>query len=612
VSEVLQQAAAKARKGVAQLPHIGRALRLVFRAAPRTTVLWMALLVVQGLLPVAIVYLTRDLVDSLVAAVHAGAGVAGAGRTLLLAGLMAGALLATELLRAALRWVRTAEAEVVRDKIAGLLHEKAAAADLAYYESPEYFDKLYYIHWDVQHRPVALMENVGGLVQNLLTLAAMVAVLLRFGIVIPLALLLSTLPALAAVVRYAIREHAWRVRATPEDRRAAYFDWLLTSREAAAEMRLFSLGEHFRARFQEVRARLRRERLQLARAEGRTGLIAGGSGLVVTGAALGWMVWRALQRLVTLGEVAMFYQAFSQGQQLMRSLLDNVGQIYGNSLFLENLFAFLELEPGVRDPEQPHPPPPTPAVGLRFRGVTFAYPGAARPALAEFDLDVPAGQVLAVVGANGAGKSTLIKLACRFYDPQRGSIEVGGVDVRELRQEELRRLFTVLFQEPVHFNATMRENVALSRLAGGGQDVEAAARAAGADAAAGRVPHGYDTLLGRWFAGGTELSVGEWQRVALARAFYRAAPIVMLDEPTGAMDSWAENDWMERFRALVRGRTALIITHRFTTAMRADVVHVMHEGRIVESGTHRELIVRGGRYAESWEAQMRAARGGPK
>ena len=595
----------KLRRWLAEAPHLGTALRLVWRAAPRLTAAWAALLAVQGLLPVAIVYLTRALVDSLVAAVRAGEGAAGAGRTLLLAGLMAGALVATELLRAAVRWVRAAQSEVVRDHISGLLHERAIAADLAYYESPAYFDQLYYIRWDVQHRPVALMESVGGMLQNLLTLAAMFAVLLRFGVWMPLALVASTLPALFAVLRYAVREHAWRERAAPEERGAGYFDWLLTSREAAAEVRLFSLGEHFRARFQEVRARLRRERLELARDEGLTGLVAAGTGLVVTGAALAWMVWRALLRRVSLGEVAMFYQAFSQGQQLMRSLLDNVGQIYSNTLFLGNLFAFLELKPAISDPAAPRPAPVRPPVGLRFRDVTFTYPGSERPALSGFNLDVPAGRVVAVVGANGAGKSTLIKLACRLYDPQGGAVEVNGVDVRELRQGDVRRLFTVLFQEPVHFNATLRDNVTIGDLAARGGDAAEAARAAGADATVARLPQGYDTLLGRWFAGGTELSVGEWQRVALARAYFRDAPIVLLDEPTSAMDSWAENAWLDRFRALVAGRTSLIISHRFTTAMRADVIHVMEDGRVVESGTHAELLARGGRYAASWNAQMR-------
>jgi len=216
------------------------------------------------------------------------------------------------------------------------------------------------------------------------------------------------------------------------------------------------------------------------------------------------------------------------------------------------------------------------------------------------------------VGANGAGKSTLLKLLCRFYDPQQGSIELNGVDVRELPLESLRAHVAVLFQEPVHYNASVAENIALHpSIAATRAEIEAAARAAGADGLIARLPKGYETLLGKWFEGGVELSTGEWQRLALARAFMRRAPLIILDEPTSAMDSWAESDWLKRFRALAAGRTAMIVTHRFTTAMQADVIHVMREGRVAEFGTHAQLLQRGGAYAQSWRAQMRAEQGAP-
>jgi ATP-binding cassette subfamily B protein len=303
----------------------------------------------------------------------------------------------------------------------------------------------------------------------------------------------------------------------------------------------------------------------------------------------------------------MFYQAFSEGQRLTRSLLESVAQIYTNSLFLGTLFEFLALQPRVVERPGGARPAPSLREGVRFRGVAFAYPGSERPVLQGFDLELEAGRVAAVVGANGAGKSTLIKLLCRLYDPQEGRIEFDGTDVRELPLQELRRMISVLFQEPVRYNMTLGENVTLADLRAAVKEtaLRAASAAAGADEIAQHLPAGYETPLGTWFAGGMELSVGEWQRVALARSFFRQAPLILLDEPTSAMDSWAENDWMARFRRLATGRTALIITHRFTTAMRADVIHVMEEGQIIESGTHAELVARGGKYAASWNAQMR-------
>jgi ATP-binding cassette subfamily B protein len=238
--------------------------------------------------------------------------------------------------------------------------------------------------------------------------------------------------------------------------------------------------------------------------------------------------------------------------------------------------------------------------------ITFGYPNSPRTALSEFNLTIPAGMVVAIVGENGAGKSTLLKLLNRFYDPDQGSITWDGVDLRQVRLDDLRRRITVLFQQPVPYHETVADNIALGDLSAGlsRAQIENAAMQAGADTIVSRLPAGYDTLLSKWF-GQTDLSVGEWQRVALARAFVRQADLIILDEPTSAMDSWAEMAWMERFRTLVDGRTALIITHRFTTAMQADIIHVMAEGRIIESGTHAELLAMDGQYAWSWRAQMR-------
>jgi len=599
----------KARKGLAQLPFLWRALGLVWAAAPRLTLVWIVVTVLAGLLPVASVFLTRALVDSLVAALGAGAGWERARGPLLLAGAAAGVLLLTEVLAAVSRWIQTAQSEVVRDHMSSLLQSKAMAADLEYYESPQYFDQLHLIRHDVHQRPLALLRSVGGMFQHLLTLVSMLVVLARFGLGVPILLVVSTVPAVLALTRYMVREYTWRLRTLPEERRATYFDYVLTSAENAAEVRLFGLGSHFQAIFRAVRAKLRGERLKLARDEGLTGLAAGMLGLAVTGGALAWMVWQALEGRFSLGSLAMFYQAFSQGQKLMGSLLENLSQIYLNSLFLGNFFDFMTLESRVVSPPAPVPLPAGRAPAIRFRGVTFRYPGSDRTALERFDFDVEAGSIAAIVGANGAGKSTLIKLICRLYDPEDGIVEVGGIDVRSLDVDALRRAIAVLFQQHSRWALTLRENIALGNLARprDAGTVEAAAQAAGADEPAMRLPRGYDTLLSKWFAGGAELSVGEWQRVALARAVFRDAPIVLLDEPTSAMDSWAEAEWLDRFRALVEGRTALIVTHRFTTAMRADVIHVMHAGQLVESGTHAELLAAGGRYATSWRAQMRHA-----
>ena len=331
--------------------------------------------------------------------------------------------------------------------------------------------------------------------------------------------------------------------------------------------------------------------------------------LLITGGAMGWMLWRTVNGQATMGDLALFYQAFNQGQRLMRSLLENVGQMYSSTLFLGDLFDFFGLQPKVTDPEEPVALPELLEDGITFTGVTFSYPESASPVLDQSGLEIGAGRITAIVGANGAGKSTLVKLICRLYDPAAGQVLFDGIDLRDAPVSEVRKMITVLFQDPVRFNATVGENIGMGDLSINEKidDIESAARASGADAIIARLPDGYDTQLGRWFEGSTDLSGGEWQRIALARAFLRKSPIIILDEPTSSMDSWSEMDWLKRFRKLASGRTAILIAHRFTTAMQADVIHVMDKGRVVESGSHDELVNLDGLYASSWRKQVQGS-----
>ena len=597
----------KLRKAMAQLPYLPRALKLVWLVARRWTIVWIALLIVQGLLPAATVYLTKLVVDGVVASVRNGSSWPNVRHVLLVLLLLGGILLLMEIVRNAINWVRTVQAELLQDHITSLIHEKSVTADLAFYELSDYYDHLHRARTEARYRPVALLGNLGALLQNAITLVAMGAILIPLGPWLALALLVSTLPAFYVVVHYALAEYQWRQRTTTDDRRAWYYDWIMTTAEAAAELRLFGLGGYFQRNYQGLRQRLRGERLQLMRRQGIAELGASLIALVIIGAALGWMVWKALHGLVTLGELALIYAAFNQGQGLMRTLLENAGQLYGNSLFLGNLFEFLALKPLVTDGRGRKVNDVR--VGIEFKRVSFSYPDASGKALDDFSMTIPSGKIVAIVGPNGAGKSTLLKLLCRFYDPESGAIEIDGNDLREIATDDLRRLITVLFQQPFHYNTTVRENILYGdlNLKSSNSEIQNAIRAAGAEEIVTRLPKKEQTLLGRWFAGGTELSVGEWQRIALARAFIRHAPIIILDEPTSALDPWAEADWLERFRELAHGRTAIIITHRFTTAMHADVIHVMDRGQIVESGSHHRLLEQSGLYAESWSRQTMSA-----
>lgn len=603
---LLHRIADRLRYAGTQLPYLKHALGLVHAAAGKWTVAWLALLIIQGLLPVATVTLTRALVNSLVVTIESSGEWQAVRLSLLLALLMGLILLLQEVTGGIGAWIGATQSELVRDYISGLVHNQSVALDLSFYDSPEYFDHLHRARFEASQRPVTLLTNVGGLLQNSITMVAMAAVLVTYAWWLPLALVISTLPALLVVVQHTTKRYDWEMRTTADRRRAYYYDYLLTSRHSAAEIRLFGLGTHFQTKFRDLRSRLREEKLALLREQSISRLVAGLLGLLMFGLIMAWMVWQALQGQLTLGDLALLYAAFSQGQSLMRSLLQNLSQIYGNMLFLGSLFEFLDMKSKIVNPLQARPVS-APRSAIRFRDVTFSYPDSERTALSGFDLTIPAGKMVAIVGVNGAGKTTLMKLLCRFYDPQAGRIELDGTDLRQLSPDELRHKISVLFQEPVPYQNSAAQNIAFGDLHSKPEPeaIRAAAAAAGADELISALPHGYDTQLGKWFEGGTDLSVGEWQRVALARAFLRQAPIIVLDEPTSAMDPWAESDWLGRFRELAENKTTIIITHRFTTAMHAEIIHVMQQGRIVESGSHQELLACGGRYAQSWQAQMR-------
>ncbi len=588
-----------------------RTLRMILAAAPRWTVAWALLLILQGVQPLATVYLTKLLVDSLVSAANSGGDWVTVRPVLILVAATVGVLLFAELLQSISDLVRTTQSELVQDYIKGLVHQQSATMDLSVHESSEYQDRLDRARSDAATRPLALLESGGSLLQNSITLVAMTAVLAPFGPWLPIILLLSTIPAFCVTLVFDRRYHWWWQHRTAERRWAQYYDLLLTHSSTAAELRLFGLTPHFQSGYQQIRRLLRGERLIQIRKQSVARFGASASAQLVAGATLAWMMWRALHGAVTLGDLALFYQAFNKGQGLLRSLLGNVGQIYSNSLFLENLFTFLDMRPKVTDPSQPLPARSTLSRGIEFRNIIFRYPGGERPALQNFNLFIPAGKVVAIVGANGAGKTTLLKILCRFYDPEGGRVELDGVNVRDFSLIELRKMITVLFQFPINYQATVAQSIAMGDLsaAPGRAEIEAAARGASLHDIITRLPQGYDTQLGKSFADGVELSGGEWQRVATARAFLRQSPIVLLDEPTSMMDSWAEAEWFERFRALTRGRTAVVITHRFSIAMRADIIHVMDQGELAESGTHHELLCQRGLYAQSWRAQMEAAGG---
>lgn len=581
-------------------------LGLVWAASGKWTPIWGMLLVGLGLMPAALVTVMRLLTDAIFELLRSpGADPAAFGSVLRLVGLTATLMVTQQLLQSGLGWVRAVQGELIQDHLHDLVHARALAVDLAFFESAEYNDRLYQASKELTSRPLALLESVGSLVQNGISLVALAALLVPYGFWLPLLLMVGALPAFLVANAHNRRYHAWWQAATTDRRWLQYYETLMTVDSIAPEMRLYGLGPHFSALYQSIRLRLRTGYLKLTREQSVQQFLSGLGAMLVSGGALLWMLWRATQGWVTAGDIVLFYQALSRGQSQLQTLMGNLSQLQRHTLYLQGLFDFLALQPEVTDPVAPVGPPQKVVEGITLRHVSFRYPGTARYVLQNFNLTIPAGKIVAIVGFNGAGKSTLVKLLCRFYDPEQGRIEIDGVDVRAMRQSDLRRLLSCMMQFPVPYVATVEDNIGFGDLARRHDQaaLNAAADAAGAKEFIDRLPQGYGTLLGKLFPQGAQLSGGEWQRLALARAFFRQGQVLVLDEPTSMMDLWSELDWFERFRQLAQGRTSLLITHRFLTAMRADLIFVMDQGEIVESGTHAELLARNGLYAQAWRDQ---------
>lgn len=562
-----------------RLPLVSRALGLSWQAAPKLTVAWLGLLGAVGLLPAATVRVTRKLIDAVAAGLEPGAQLDEAAYW---AAVMGALLILTQALQSGASLLRSRLAITVEDFVTNLIHQAAIRLDLSHFESPNFHDKLYRARLEASRRPMELLESCGGLLQNSITLLAMGEILARFGPWAPFLLVVVSAPGAIIVTRTYIREHHWQQRVSEQERRAWYYDWLLTAEQSAAEIRSYRLGEHFRKAYANVRAHLRTDRLRFAREQNLAELLNGFFALLALGLVLALMARSASRGAMSLGQLAMAFHALQLGLGFGRTLATNARRIFTSSLFLENLVTVIDLQPRIQSPEDPKRISGTP--GVNFRNVTFHYPDSEKPALQDLTLDIPAGAIVAIVGPNGSGKSTLAKLLTRLYDPTQGGIEINGVDIREIDLADLRDCVAVLSQEPAHFNATVRENIRLGNINAppNEETIKRAIEAAGAEAFVSDLPRGLENLLGKWFKDGAELSGGQWQRVSIARALARGAQIIVLDEPTSHMDPWTEQNWFQALREELNGRTCVLVTHRLNGAKIADLVVVMREGRVTD------------------------------
>jgi ATP-binding cassette subfamily B protein len=498
-----------------------------------------------------------------------------------------------------------AQAQLVTERTFDVLHSKSVELDLEYYENSKYYDTLHRAQQEAPYRPTRILHSILELGQSAIFLIALTVLLLSFHWSLPVLLVAAAVPGLLVRVRFAGKLFSWQRQKTATERKAAYFNWMLTADAHAKEIRLFNLGTVFTDRFRRLRTQLRRERLDLATKRSVAELITQSGATIAAFGLYGFLALRTVYGSITLGDLVMFYQAVQRGQAYIRQFLGSISQLYEDNLFLSSFYEFLSLKPKVTEPLCPKPIRRPMRAVFAFDHVSFQYPASTRKALDDINLTILPGEHIALVGENGAGKTTLIKLLCRLYDPTGGAITLGGVDLREFSIQELRREISVVLQDYARYHLTARENIWLGNveMAADAERIVTAARQAGADGVISSLRSGYDTVLGKWFEDGDELSIGEWQKVALARAFFRDAQIIVLDEPTSAIDAEAEYQIFKRFHKLAKGRTALLISHRLSTVRMADRIYVIEDGRIIESGTHEDLVFRGGRYARLFEMQ---------
>jgi ATP-binding cassette subfamily B protein len=486
---------------------------------------------------------------------------------------------------------------------------KAASLDLTVYEDPVFYDRLERARVQATDR-LAMIQQMGRLLQQSITAIAFSAVLIRYSPFLLLLLVAGILPAFLGESHFAFLTYAKNFRQTPFRRQMDYLRQVGGSKEAAKELKLFNLSSYLTGRFTALSLAMYEENVALNRRR----LFWGGL-LAIVGqlgyyGAYGYSIYRTIQGRYSIGDLTLITTAIMQAMSNIQQAFSTASGVADQALFLTDLLAFFEMKPRVESKENGLRMPRPIQRGFEFRNVSFAYPGTDRRVLSNFNFTLGCGQRVALIGENGQGKTTIVKLITRLYDPTEGEILLDGVDLREYDLADLHSEIGVIFQDFMRYEMTARENIEVGRVEVEHtvDELENAAEKSLASEVIVKLHDGYDQMLGRRFEGGVDLSGGEWQKLALARAYLRDAQLLILDEPTAALDARSELEVFERFAELTYGKIALLISHRFSTVRMADRIVVLEAGRLVEEGSHSQLITLGGRYAAMFEMQAASYR----
>lgn len=565
-------------------------VKLVWKSSPGWTLANIFISLFRSFIPLIFLYLIKVLIDEITAGVSQGNDEMFAS-VIRIAVAVVLVYFADEISSEAASYIRTRQSFRLEDYMYRLLHSKATTLDLINFENPVYFDKLSRAASEATWRPNNILNNFVALFRGIISLLLMAGLLFTLNWWIALLLIIINIPGIWLRLHFSSILFNFRKEMTPEERKSEYFNWLLIGDRPSREIRLFGLGDYFIFLFRKSFSTHKKEESKIIK---RRTIIDAFTGIFK--AAILFIVLYVITRQtfdgkITLGGMAMMILAFRQGLVSIRDIMGSVAGLYEDSLFTGNIYEFLNLK------EKILPHEPVTAVTpfqkeIRLEHVNFRYPDNYTPALEDINLTLSKGEVVALVGPNGSGKSTLVRILCRLYDPDSGSVLYDGKDIKNFVPEEYRKQFSVLFQDFMLYNLTAGENIRLGNVAKASDvgKIKEAASEAGIHSLIESLPQGYETSIGPLFNEGRELSWGEWQKIALARTLYRDAPILVLDEPSSALDADSEYEIFTRFREAVKGKTVLLISHRFTCIRLADRIIVLNKGKIAESGTHDELM----------------------
>ena len=486
---------------------------------------------------------------------------------------------------------------------------QAARLDLTTYEDPVFYDRLERARVQATDR-LAMIQLMGRLLQQVVTTLVFSIKLFSFSPWLILLLAAGVLPSFFGETHYAFLGYAKNFRQTPAKRQMDYLRQIAGSREGAKELKLFGLSEFFSSRFEKLARSIYVEDVAFSRQKLFVGGLLGTIGTLGYYSAYVFIVWRAIHGAYDIGTFTLATTSIVQASSNLQQVFSTASGVADQALFLTDLVAFFDMKPLVHSRPNALPAPRPIQRGFQFENVSFAYPGTTRKVLTDFNFTLSRGERIALIGENGQGKTTVVKLITRLYDPTEGRILLDGIDLRDYQLEDLHREIGVIFQDFMRYEMTARDNIAVGRIqeeADIGMIQSAAHKSLASDVIA-KLSEGYDQMLGRRFETGVELSGGEWQKIALARAYMRDAQLLILDEPTAALDARSELEVFERFAELTKGKMALLISHRFSTVRMADRIVVLSGGRLTEEGTHQQLMSRGGLYAEMFEMQAASYR----